>query len=81
MWKAVEARKHRLVKVFPANFSPDDKAVVVMHEKEFMLFGAVAYRMKDGDEAVAGFAGHAQLRRESLTAPWKFVFYRAYVQK
>ncbi|KAK4106883.1 hypothetical protein N658DRAFT_415821 [Parathielavia hyrcaniae] len=81
MWKDVEARKHRLAKVFPASFSPDQKAVVVMHEKEFMLFGAAAYRMRDGSEAVAGFAAHAQLRRESLNAPWKFVFYRVYLQK
>ncbi|KAK4123865.1 hypothetical protein N657DRAFT_645469 [Parathielavia appendiculata] len=81
MWRDVEARKHRLVKLFPASFSPDQKAVMVMHEKEFMLFGAVAYRMKDGSEAVAGFAAHAQLRRDSLNASWKFVFYRVYVQK
>ncbi|KAJ4292318.1 hypothetical protein N0V88_005950 [Collariella sp. IMI 366227] len=46
MWKEVEARKHRLVKVFPAHFSLDRTSVVSMHDEEFMLFGAVAYRKK-----------------------------------
>ncbi|KAL2134804.1 hypothetical protein VTI74DRAFT_10788 [Chaetomium olivicolor] len=82
MWKEVEARKHRLVKVFPAHFSPDRSSVVSMHEAEFMLFGAVAYRMKDGKgDAVAGWAGHAQVRRDGLNSPWKFDFYRVYIQR
>ncbi|AEO69395.1 uncharacterized protein THITE_2119752 [Thermothielavioides terrestris NRRL 8126] len=81
MWKTVEARKHRVVKVFPGWFSADRTAVAPLHEVEFMLFGAVAYRMRDGEEAVASWAGHAQLRRDGLSAPWKFVFYRVYIQR
>ncbi|KAL2181769.1 uncharacterized protein P884DRAFT_274231 [Thermothelomyces heterothallicus CBS 202.75] len=79
MWKDVEARKHRVAKVFPGSFSAE---VAAMHEAEYMLFGAVAYRMKDGKgDAVARWAGHAQLKRDSVTAPWRMVFYRVYLQQ
>ncbi|KAK4157971.1 hypothetical protein C8A00DRAFT_11233 [Chaetomidium leptoderma] len=82
MWKEVEARKHRLVKVFPASFAPDRSAATLMHETEFMLFGAVAYRMRDGKgDAVAGWAGHAELKRDGLNRPWRLGFYRVYIQK
>ena len=86
MWTDVEARKHRVVKVFPASFSNDPSAVVSMDEAEYMLFGAVAYRMRDGKEdakedAVAGWAGHAQLLRDGVTAPWRLRFYRVYIQR
>ncbi|KAL2022341.1 hypothetical protein VTK56DRAFT_5739 [Thermocarpiscus australiensis] len=77
MWRDVEGRKHRLVKVFPASFS----GVASLNEAEFMLFGAVAYRMKDGGDAAAGWAGHAQLRRDGVAKPWRFVYYRVYLQK
>jgi hypothetical protein len=53
-----------------------------MHEAEFMLFGAAAYRVRDGKgDAVVGWAGHAQLKRDGLTAPWKMGFYRVYIQR
>ncbi|KAL2201385.1 hypothetical protein P885DRAFT_65639 [Corynascus similis CBS 632.67] len=79
MWKDVEERKHRVVKVFPANFTAE---VASLNEVEYMLFGAVAYRLREGKgEAVAGWAGHAQLKRDSLTAPWRIVFYRVYIQR
>jgi hypothetical protein len=82
MWKEVEARKHRVVKVFPASFPGERPAIAVMHEAEFMLFGAVAYRMRDGKgDAVAGWAGHAQLKRDGVAAPWRMGFYRVYIQK
>jgi hypothetical protein len=82
MWKEVEARKHRVVKVFPASFPSERSAIAVMHEAEFMLFGAAAYRMRDGKgDAVVGWAGHAQLKRDGLTAPWKMGFYRVYIQR
>ncbi|KAL2164606.1 hypothetical protein VTH06DRAFT_3823 [Thermothelomyces fergusii] len=80
MWRDVEARRHRLVKVFPGSFSAEAAAA---HEAEYMLFGAVAYRMKGGGEgdaaAAAGWAAHAQLRRDSTTAPWRMLFYRVYL--
>lgn len=83
MWKEVEARKHRLVKVFPASFSTDRSAVVLMNEAEYMLFGAVAYRPRDyeKDDSVVGWAGHAQLMRDGVTAPWRLGFYRVYIQR
>ncbi|KAK3296070.1 uncharacterized protein B0H64DRAFT_162861 [Chaetomium fimeti] len=83
MWKEVEARKHRLVKVFPASFSSERTAVVSMHEAEYMLFGAAAFRMRDEakEDAVVGWAGHAQLRRDGVTAPWRLGFYRVYIQR
>lgn len=83
MWKEVEERKHRLVKVFPANFSASEHTrVAPLNEAEFMLFGAVAYRLKDeGGDAVADWAAHAKLRRDRVTAPWRFAFYRVYIQK
>ncbi|KAH6850287.1 hypothetical protein B0I37DRAFT_371252 [Chaetomium sp. MPI-CAGE-AT-0009] len=83
MWQEVEARKHRLVKVFPAKFSAERSAIVSMHETEYMLFGAVAFRMRDDakEDAVVGWAGHAQLRRDGVTAPWRLGFYRVYIQR
>lgn len=79
MWKEVEARKHRVAKVFPASFLGE---LAVMREAEFMLFGAVAYRMRDGKgDAVAGWAGHAQLNRDGVAAPWRIGFYRVYIQR
>jgi hypothetical protein len=82
MWKDVEQRKHRLCKVFPANFSASHRAVAPPNEAEFMLFGVVAYRLRDGGEnAVTSWAGHAKVQRDGLTAPWRFSFYRVYIQK
>jgi hypothetical protein len=77
MWEAVEARKHRLVKVFPAGgFSGGQQSADGV---EFMIFGAVAYRMREGKgDAVVGWAGHARLRRDGAGAPWRFGFYRVY---
>lgn len=82
MWREVDERKHRLVKVFPAHFSMDPLTIVMMNEAEFMLFGAVAYSLKHGKgDEVAGWAGHAQLKRDGLAAPWKLGYYRVYIQK
>lgn len=82
MWKEVEARKHRVAKVFPACFSDEGPAVAVLREAEFMMFGAVAYRMRDGKGDVeAEWAGHAQLKRDGPAAPWRMGFYRVYIQR
>lgn len=83
MWGDVDARKHRLCKVFPAHFSAAaDVAVAPPNEAEFMLFGVVAYRLRDGGgDAVASWAAHAQIQRDGLVAPWRFSFYRVYIQK
>ena len=80
MWKEIEARKHRVVKVFPARFS--STTTVWMDEAEFMLFGAVAYSLKDDKgDAAAGWAAHAQLKRNDLTDPWRLKYYRVYIQR
>lgn len=84
MWEDVEARKHHLVKVFPASFSAarGGTAVAPLNEAEFMIFGAVAYRLRDGAaEAAVDWAGHARLWRDKVTAPWRFGFYRVYLQR
>lgn len=79
MWVSAAARKHRLFKVFPGEFSANASS----NEAEFMIYGAVGYRMKDekAEDAVVSFAGHAQLRRDGADAPWKFGFYRVYIQR
>ncbi len=82
MWEEVAARKHRVVKVFPAHFARDPTTVVMMHEVEFMMFGAVAYRLRHGKgDAAAGWAAHALLKRDGLTAPWRLGYYRVYIHR
>lgn len=82
MWRDVEERKHRLVKVFPASFSANRTAVAPLNEAEFMLFGAVAYRLRNGGgDAVKDWAGHARLSRDKVTSQWRFGFYRVYLQR
>jgi hypothetical protein len=82
MWRDVEARKHRLVKVFPASFSSTSTTSVPLNEAEFMLFGAEAYQSrKDGQKSVVDWAGHALVSREKVTSQWRFHFYRVYLQK
>jgi hypothetical protein len=73
MWETVVARKHSVTQVFPAHFQSKDSP-------EFMLFGSVWYKMKNGDEAVVDWAGHARLTRDEAGA-LKFGFYRVYLQQ
>ncbi|KAL2124081.1 hypothetical protein VTJ04DRAFT_446 [Mycothermus thermophilus] len=86
MWRDVSARKHRVVKVFPGHFSEDpgsvEKGIVAMNEAEFMAFGAVAYRMRDEEvpDSVVSWAGHGRVRRENMSRPWRWVFWRVYLQ-
>lgn len=81
MWTDVEARKHWLAKIFPAQFSPTPTSASSMQEAEFMLFGTVAYSPRNGQgDAVVDWAGHAKLRRDGVDAPWRMVAYRVYLQ-
>lgn len=68
MYRDVDARRHRLAKVFPASFG----ATASLNEAEFMLFGAVGGPARGA--AAADWAGHGQLRRDGINAPWRFVF-------
>lgn len=78
MLEEVESRKHRVVKVFPANFD----AIVQMHAAEFMLFGSVAYRKTGPDsEVTVDWAAHAKLKRDGVNSPWRFEYYRVYLQR
>ncbi|GAB1320626.1 hypothetical protein MFIFM68171_10836 [Madurella fahalii] len=82
MWKDVEERKHRLVKVFPGSFNAGRTVVAAMNEAEFMLFGAVAYRLRNGGgDSAVDWAGHARLFRDKVTSQWRFGFYRVYLQR
>ena len=85
MWEDVEERKHWVVKVFPASF----EGIVQMHAAELMLYGSVAYRLKKTatttsgaeSEAQVDWAAHAKLRRDGIGSPWRFEFYRVYLQR
>lgn len=62
--------------MFPGQFASGE------NETEVMMFGAVAYALKEGKgEAVAGWAGHAQLRRAGKGESWRLGFYRVYIQR
>ncbi|KAK3379366.1 hypothetical protein B0T24DRAFT_675167 [Lasiosphaeria ovina] len=91
MWDKVEARKHHVAKVFPGSF--DDEADTAA---ELMLFGSVAYVLKQTPATAAGagagagagtpqtatdWAAHARLKRNGVDSPWAFVYYRVYLQK
>jgi hypothetical protein len=67
MWTAVSARQHTAFKIFP--FGADSA--------ELMLYGTVAYTLKDDRKAVVDWAGRAELVREG--ADWKFAMYQVYL--
>lgn len=66
MWAAVESRLHSPLKIFP--FGGDD---------EFMLYGTVAYTLKDGRKAEVEWAGRAEL--VSVGGDWRFKYYQVYL--
>ena len=45
----------------------------------------VSYRRKGADAAAApdsvDFAGHARLERDGPSEPWRFAYYRVYLQR
>jgi len=67
MWIAVASRLHSPAKIFP--FGPNSN--------EFMLFGTVAYTLKDGRKVEVEWAGRAKLVDES--GSWKMSFYQIYL--
>lgn len=81
MWEKVQARRHTVYQVFPANFGGSKDGD---EEVELMLYGDVVYRLKggaDGEETKVDWAGRARLRREAAGGEWKFAYYRVYLQK
>lgn len=77
MWTVVAERRHVVNKVFPARFQDGDS------ECEFMLFGDVHLKTKEGKELVVPWAGHAALTQvaDGLKKEWKFSQYRVWLQK
>lgn len=76
MWEAVEARKHKVEKIFPTPLGSGEDGNAPL---EFMLFGSVWYRLKGGEEKVVDWAGHAVVVRP--TEGWRFKSYRVYLQQ
>jgi len=85
MWRRVSARKHKLSKVFPADFD----GILETNAVEFMLHGDVVLVSKEPletaspdsekSERVLGWAAHARLKRDEHNAPWGFAYYRVYI--
>ncbi|APA10212.1 predicted protein [Sclerotinia sclerotiorum 1980 UF-70] len=67
MWEKVASRLHTVHKIF--SFGQDST--------EVMLFGNVAYGLKDGRKADVEWAGRAKLVQEG--GKWKLGFYQVYL--
>ncbi|KAE9379649.1 hypothetical protein N431DRAFT_541122 [Stipitochalara longipes BDJ] len=67
MWNAVSSRQHRIEKIFP--FGPN--------ATELMIFGTVAYELKDGTKAEVPWGARATMAKESDV--WKMKFYQVYL--
>ncbi|KAG4030519.1 hypothetical protein MFRU_012g02520 [Monilinia fructicola] len=67
MWEKVASRLHTAHKIFP--FGQDSN--------EVMLFGTVAYGLRDGRKAEVEWAGRAVLVQEG--GKWKLGFYQVYL--
>ncbi|KAK3322523.1 hypothetical protein B0H66DRAFT_207049 [Apodospora peruviana] len=81
MWDKVEARKHRVRKLFASNFTEEEESKTTL---ECMMFGDVQYRLKMGERVQVDWAAHAKLeKRESSCSelpPWGFKYYRVFLQ-
>ncbi|KUI65384.1 hypothetical protein VM1G_00741 [Cytospora mali] len=83
MWEKVQARKHTVIKVFPASFG-GGKGGEDGDGVELMLYGNVVYKLKgsaDGEEDTVDWAGYARLVRAKGSNEWKFAYYRVYLQR
>lgn len=84
MWAKVAARKHTVVRAYPARFEARAAGVGAEDEEvQLMLFGDVVYRLKGGeaDEEPVDWAGQATLVRAKGEAAWKFAYYRVWIQR
>lgn len=66
MWSAVASRLHDPLKIFPFGDG-----------NEFMLYGTVAYELKDGRKAEVEWAGRAELVQ--VNGEWRFKYYQVYL--
>jgi len=67
MWAAVSSRLHSPLKIFPFGKASD----------EVMLFGTVAFTLKDGRKSNVEWAARAKLVKEG--EEWKMGFYQVYL--
>jgi hypothetical protein len=67
MWTHVAARKHSVLKVFASSGGTP----------EVMLYGTVAYELKDGSKSSKDWAGRAILEESKGT--WRFKLYQVYL--
>jgi len=67
MWAAVASRLHTPMKIFPFGSGSD----------EVMLYGAVAYTLKDGRKANVEWGARANMVKDE--GNWKLGFYQVYL--
>jgi len=67
MWDAVLSREHHIEKIFP--FGPN--------ATEFMIYGTVKYKLKNGKMAEVPWGARAIMAKESSV--WKMAFYQVYL--
>lgn len=68
MWSAVASRKHTVHKVFP--FSNESN--------EFMLYGSVAFGLRNGVHADLDWAARADIVK-SADGKWRMKYYQVYL--
>ncbi|KAI1116009.1 hypothetical protein F5Y14DRAFT_408921 [Nemania sp. NC0429] len=81
MWDQVESRKHRLDKVFPAEFEPhghDEPGGQGRRRFEYMLHGSVELELKSGEQLVREWAGRAVLT-DGEGGLLKYALYQIYI--
>lgn len=82
MWTVVKERKHTVTKVFPGRFlAPESEDAE--SRCEYMLFGKVDCKTRDGQELLFPWAGHAVLKKvkDGVAEEWKIAYYRVWLQK
>lgn len=67
MWAVVASRLHTPIKIFPFGSGSD----------EVMLYGTVAYTLKDGRKATVEWAARANMVKKGES--WKMGFYQVYL--
>lgn len=67
MWAQVQSRLHDPIKIFPFGSG----------SKEVMLYGTVAFVLKDGRKAFVPWAARAEMVKEG--EEWKMGFYQVFL--
>lgn len=66
LWAHVSSRQHTISKIFPFG----------SHSQELMIYGVVAYELKNGISATVEWAGRAILVKDTK---WRMSFYQVYL--